>query len=114
MSIDLGPLRLTPPVFLAPMAGITDLPFRRMVARFGAGLGLSFPNGLSSQWGDDSFARYVSTYSSLTVADISPAFGYKLNDHLKVGAGFNVYYSRAKLENMVDMGLASGFCLRRC
>lgn len=41
MSIDLGPLRLTPPVFLAPMAGITDLPFRRMVARFGAGLVVS-------------------------------------------------------------------------
>jgi len=29
---------LTPPVFLAPMAGITDAPFRRLVARFGAGL----------------------------------------------------------------------------
>ncbi|SDX49094.1 tRNA dihydrouridine synthase DusB [Roseicitreum antarcticum] len=32
---------LTPPVILAPMAGITDLPFRRMVARFGAGLVVS-------------------------------------------------------------------------
>ncbi len=31
-------MRLDPPVLLAPMAGITDLPFRRMVARFGAGL----------------------------------------------------------------------------
>ncbi len=29
------------PVLLAPMAGITDLPFRRMVARFGAGLVVS-------------------------------------------------------------------------
>ena len=29
------------PVFLAPMAGITDLPFRRLVARFGAGLVVS-------------------------------------------------------------------------
>ncbi|MEL6643662.1 MAG: tRNA dihydrouridine synthase DusB [Pseudomonadota bacterium] len=27
----------SPPVFLAPMAGITDLPFRRLVSRFGAG-----------------------------------------------------------------------------
>ncbi|MFN3145374.1 MAG: tRNA dihydrouridine synthase DusB [Paracoccaceae bacterium] len=27
----------SPPVLLAPMAGITDLPFRRLVARFGAG-----------------------------------------------------------------------------
>ncbi|WP_349665892.1 tRNA dihydrouridine synthase DusB [Phaeovulum sp. NW3] len=39
--IRLGDLALTPPVFLAPMAGITDLPFRRMVARFGAGLVVS-------------------------------------------------------------------------
>lgn len=30
-----------PPVLLAPMAGITDLPFRRAVARFGAGLTVS-------------------------------------------------------------------------
>ncbi len=32
---------LTPPVFLAPMAGITDLPYRRLVSRFGAGLVVS-------------------------------------------------------------------------
>ncbi|MCX7565378.1 tRNA dihydrouridine synthase DusB [Sulfitobacter sp. F26169L] len=35
------PLDLTPPVFLAPMAGITDLPTRNLVARFGAGLVVS-------------------------------------------------------------------------
>lgn len=35
------PLDLTPPVFLAPMAGITDLPYRNLVARFGAGLVVS-------------------------------------------------------------------------
>ncbi len=32
---------LTPPVLLAPLAGITDLPFRNLVARFGAGLVVS-------------------------------------------------------------------------
>ena len=41
MSIALGPLMLNPPVVLAPLAGITDLPFRRLVARFGAGLVVS-------------------------------------------------------------------------
>ena len=35
------PLAVTPPVFLAPMAGITDLPYRSLVARFGAGLVVS-------------------------------------------------------------------------
>ncbi|MEL6313766.1 MAG: tRNA-dihydrouridine synthase, partial [Pseudomonadota bacterium] len=32
---------LLPPVFLAPMAGITDLPFRQLVSSFGAGLVVS-------------------------------------------------------------------------
>lgn len=31
-------LSLDPPVLLAPMAGITDLPFRRLARRFGSGL----------------------------------------------------------------------------
>ncbi|MFC7703420.1 tRNA dihydrouridine synthase DusB [Plastorhodobacter daqingensis] len=34
-------MTLTPPVFLAPLAGITDLPFRTLVAGFGAGLVVS-------------------------------------------------------------------------
>ncbi|MFZ1725362.1 MAG: tRNA-dihydrouridine synthase, partial [Albidovulum sp.] len=41
MPIQLADLELDPPVILAPLAGITDLPFRRLVARFGAGLVVS-------------------------------------------------------------------------
>jgi nifR3 family TIM-barrel protein len=36
-SIDLGGATLAPPVALAPLAGITDLPFRTLVASFGVG-----------------------------------------------------------------------------
>lgn len=39
--VKLGHLTIDPPVLLAPLAGITDLPFRRLVARFGAGLVVS-------------------------------------------------------------------------
>ncbi|MEO0772768.1 MAG: tRNA dihydrouridine synthase DusB [Pseudomonadota bacterium] len=39
VALPLG--SLTPPVFLAPMAGITDLPYRQLVASFGAGLVVS-------------------------------------------------------------------------
>lgn len=41
MSITLADLRLDPAVFLAPLAGITDLPNRRVVSGFGAGLVVS-------------------------------------------------------------------------
>ncbi|MEE9428644.1 MAG: tRNA dihydrouridine synthase DusB [Paracoccaceae bacterium] len=41
MSIQVANLTLDPPVFLAPMAGITDLPFRNVVQSFGAGLVVS-------------------------------------------------------------------------
>jgi nifR3 family TIM-barrel protein len=33
-----GPYRLRSPVYVAPMAGVTDAPFRRLAAEFGAGL----------------------------------------------------------------------------
>ncbi|WP_019953714.1 tRNA dihydrouridine synthase DusB [Yoonia vestfoldensis] len=36
-AIILDQVRLQPPVALAPLAGITDLPFRQLVASFGAG-----------------------------------------------------------------------------
>jgi tRNA-dihydrouridine synthase B len=41
MSIEIGPIRLDDPVILAPMSGVTDLPFRRLVKRHGAGLVVS-------------------------------------------------------------------------
>ena len=41
MIIAIGPLQLADPVLLAPMSGVTDLPFRRLVKRHGAGLVVS-------------------------------------------------------------------------
>ncbi len=46
--VAIGPYRLANRAFLAPMAGITDLPFRRIAARFGAGLVVS--EMIASEW----------------------------------------------------------------
>ena len=39
--ISIGPVRIAAPVILAPMTGVTDLPFRKAVKRYGAGLTVS-------------------------------------------------------------------------
>jgi tRNA-dihydrouridine synthase B len=41
MSISIGTVTLNDPVILAPMSGVTDLPFRRLVKKAGAGLVVS-------------------------------------------------------------------------
>jgi tRNA-dihydrouridine synthase B len=39
--ISIGSVQIASPVILAPMTGVTDLPFRRIVKRYGAGLTVS-------------------------------------------------------------------------
>jgi tRNA-dihydrouridine synthase B len=40
-SIQIGPVRIEQPVILAPMTGVTDMPFRRAVRRYGSGLNVT-------------------------------------------------------------------------
>jgi len=39
--IQIGPVRIERPVILAPMTGVTDMPFRTIVRRFGSGLNVT-------------------------------------------------------------------------
>ena len=64
MTITVGPVELAEPVLLAPMSGVTDLPFRRLVKRFGAGLVVS--EMIASQ------AMIRQTRQSMTMAKNDP------------------------------------------
>jgi tRNA-dihydrouridine synthase B len=39
--IEIGPVRIETPVILAPMTGVSDLPFRRAVRQYGSGLNVT-------------------------------------------------------------------------
>src|SRR6476620_4236811 len=39
--IQVGPVQIACPVILAPMTGVTDMPFRTLVRRFGSGLNVT-------------------------------------------------------------------------
>ena len=41
MGINIGPVEVKDPVWLAPMTGVSDLPFRKLNKRFGAGMVVS-------------------------------------------------------------------------
>jgi tRNA-dihydrouridine synthase B len=41
MQINIGNIKIDNPVILAPMSGVTDMPFRKLVKEFGAGLVVS-------------------------------------------------------------------------
>lgn len=72
------------------------------------GLGMTAPYGQSTEWRQDSFARYAATYSSLVPVNCNPTVAYQLTPQLSIGAGTDYYYSPATLENRLDWGYLIG------
>ena len=69
-----------------------------------AGIGLTAPYGLSSEYDAGWFGRFDSTKTDLQILDIQPTVGYKVNDWLSIGAGVNIAHSDGDLRNAVVLG----------
>ena len=64
MAITIGNITVNDPVWLAPMTGVSDLPFRKLVKRFGAGMVVS--EMIASR------AMILETKNTLRMASFSP------------------------------------------
>jgi long-chain fatty acid transport protein len=49
--------------------------------------------GLGVDYGDDWAGRYYTTEAELLTFGINPSMGYRINDWLSVGGGFNIVYA---------------------
>jgi long-chain fatty acid transport protein len=89
----------------APDGGTTDMVDKWQVVpslfatwdmgteRMTLGVGVSVPNGLSSEWKANSFAGPAGYYSDLFIADYTIALGYRVTERLSVGVGVDFYAS---------------------
>lgn len=66
------------------------------------GLAVNSPFGLATEHNDGWVGRYHATDSELMTIDFSPTAAYKPFDWLNLGAGLQVVYASATLENAVD------------
>jgi len=99
--LAIGPLRVWPPIVLAPMAGVTNLPFRSLCREFGAGLYVSemitargYLNGnrltrLLASGSPDEKPRSVQMYGSdpVDVGEMAAALAGDGVDHIDMNFG---------------------------
>ncbi|PID63117.1 MAG: hydrocarbon degradation protein [Gammaproteobacteria bacterium] len=74
--------------------------------RLSWGVGFGIPFGSSTEYDHDWKGRYITTKSGITVYDINPALGYRVNEQISVGLGLSVQVLTAELESAIDSGAA--------
>jgi long-chain fatty acid transport protein len=62
------------------------------------------PFGLDIKYPPDSIARLMTTTGKITVVDISPTIGYKINKYLNVGAGLDIIHTSTAFGSDVAWG----------
>lgn len=76
-----------------------------------AGIGVTAPFGLASDYGETWFGRFDSTKTELAIIDIQPTMAFQIAPWASIGVGVNIQHSDADLRNhvnLVGLGLGEG------
>ena len=66
------------------------------------GLGVNAPFGLAIKYDDDWVGRYHAVVSDLTVINVNPSIGLRVNDRLTIGGGLDMMLADVTLSSAVD------------
>lgn len=66
--------------------------------RVAVGIGFFSPFGLGTVWHPQWPGRYITTYTSMKTYTLNPAVSVKILENLSLAAGFNVMWSKVKLQ----------------
>ena len=96
-----GNADLNDPAYTAHAYAVSDLKQENWRFAFGANI----PFGNDSDWGNNSPFKYTVTSSSLMVANYQPTLAYKFNEHISLGAGWNIYDGNTELKRLVPFSI---------
>ena len=68
------------------------------------GLGVNNPFGLSTDWSDTGFSRYVATYTEMKTVNINPTLAYRFLPTISIAIGFDYLYSKMEMERQINYG----------
>ncbi len=70
-----------------------------MTDRITFGIGLTAPFGLGTKYNSTSMVRYAATTSQIVGLDLDPSLGFKFDEHISFGAGFDILHLDIILNN---------------
>ena len=76
----------------------------RLNDRMVAGIGVSAPFGLVTEYDDNWVGRYHAVKSDLKTVNINPSFAFQTTEKLSLGFGINLQYADLELTQAVDFG----------
>lgn len=69
-----------------------------------AGVGVSVPFGLKTEYDDEWLGRFQANKSELKTVNINPSIAFKVNDQLSLGLGVSAMWAQAELTRQVFTG----------